>query len=216
MIDPNVPENLHPNDVFMASLNLYDTIVLFSLTQKKVDEYEFHMTKSGGFWPLLLTRIYMEYEISHDDVIRATNIVYEEIYHDFQSDRADERFLERRSPNDLAILFTNKLLDRFTKDRNTQKLVHEVEKEYVESLRRLERKGMIVDNLEVGGLITLTKFLTEPQNELTDKGIKMVTKMSNIVDGQKSLRAEKLRQIKSLMGTFLDEMMMNISIRETG
>lgn len=207
--DP-IPPNKVLKDIVMADLDQYDIITLFSLAKKKIGDRDLVITKSGGLWPILLTRLYMQYQVSHDDIIKATNMMYSIIYQSRPSPERGRYLLEGSTPLDLARNFVRVLIDLPMPKIET--LVEEAANKYVTSLEKLERRGLILDP-DVENMLILSRYLTEPQNKITAKGEKVIADMSEIIENQDSLRSQVMRHLNSLFETFLNEIIMNNSIR---
>jgi hypothetical protein len=67
--------------------------------------------------------------------------------------------------------------------------IQKVEEEYAKSLDKYEKKGLIIDDYSIDNVVTMTREMIEPYNEITEKGNAVVNNMSKIIEGEQGIRA---------------------------
>ena len=123
-------------------------MILMSIHKKAFSGHKLRITKAGGFWPVLLTDIYMAYEIDSDDVFEGINNVLRNEEHDTVKGRSSRYSTHLVSK--IVIGITN------GDSELSVNQVRGVEEKYLDSLKKLEKKGFLKDSYEADDAITIT------------------------------------------------------------
>jgi hypothetical protein len=157
-------EVLDATDILIDDLNAYEAITLYSLTIKTVGSYRILLTKSGGFWPLLLVKVSERFDITQSDIIRAVNSVKSKTKDKLTYLQPDAEFWV------IADFLQSLLSDQYPKIGSVYEFMNQVVHEYHRTLEKLEKKKLIEDPFDVENYIVITRMLIEEKNKITEKG----------------------------------------------
>jgi hypothetical protein len=205
----------------IADLDAYDIATLFTLSKKSMMGYDLRITKPGGFWPILITELFIVNDLSEEHIIKAINKIFTEIHQDFF--RESKHVVTSHSAEKLANSFIKKIKDSHIKARPGVKkglisiydknVIYVIEDKYAKSIQKLEEKGLITDDYEIDNLVSLTGNVVEPYNEITEKGNAAINNISKMMEEEEGKRMESVSRLLKFLETFLNEFMMNVSIR---
>jgi len=184
-------------DISIDDLNPYEIMTLYSLTRNNVGDYRVMFSKEGGIWPVLVVEIYRKFHTSEEDIIEATRSTFE--YMHLPSDDS----LLNISPIPQVYSFVLHLLEEHAPRTSLVYVVAGIRHKYLETLRELESKHMLIDPYDDENLMILTDRLIEPLCKTSDIGEKIIDAISKIIAEEKNSRVRRLREITALYERFL-------------
>jgi hypothetical protein len=165
-------ESLNPEGLRIQNLNPYEIITLFSIVEKKVGDREIALTKTGGFWPVLLADLSLRYELSDEEIERAARKAAH--YYLESPDRLSHRAGTREVEDGAVRTFLRELI--FDDDFSVNEFVEHVESEYNKTLNHLSSEGLVEDPFHLLELVILG-FVPYAFNRETARGSERVSQV---------------------------------------
>lgn len=210
------------SNYLIEGFNPYDIMTLYSLNytfEKYPGGFKLVLTKEGGIFPLILTLLNHEFEISIEEVeIAISNAINKIGYYNPVSDdyrffdgrfRFIEEFIFQLLGGDNYADFLRKL------DNGYYSFHHDIVKKYTQTLRKLSDKGllkdpMLTDNSE----IILSSNGLAQFNKITEKGkieIKnLMDKLEEEKDRDSNTARNFVREVIKQYNSFIDKIVKTI------